>query len=139
LKKIDWGERFSVGVALLDDQHKELIRMINSMIDNRDAGPDSEPIADVLQTMTQYAAYHFGTEERLMKEYNYPQSSSHQTEHTEFKAKTARFCIDAIAHKNALAGDVLTYLSAWLTNHILKSDMRYKAFFAARLDNGLAK
>jgi hemerythrin-like metal-binding protein len=139
LKKIAWSERFSVGVAILDDQHKELIRMVNSLIDNQDAGADSEPVADVLQSMTQYAAYHFRTEERLLKEYNYPEYTSHQAEHTDFKTKTARFCMDAIAHKNALAGEVLTYLSAWLTNHILESDMKYKAFFAARMDNSLAK
>lgn len=132
MQKIEWGERFSVGVTTLDDQHKELIRMINFLIDNQDAGADSEPVADVLQNMTQYAGYHFGTEERLMEAYDYPQYSSHQTEHTEFKAKATRFCMDAIAHKNALAGDVLTYLSAWLTKHILESDMKYKAFFAAR-------
>jgi hemerythrin-like metal-binding protein len=139
LKKIEWGEQFSVGVAILDDQHKQLIGMINCLIDNQEARVDSEPVADVLQTMTQYAAYHFKTEERLMEKFDYPQYASHQTAHTEFKAKTARFCMDAIAHKNALAGEVLTYLSAWLTHHILESDMKYKAFFAARMDNGLAK
>ena len=113
--------------------------MINSLIDHRNAGADSEPVADALQAMTQYAAYHFGTEERLMKEYDYPEYSSQVAEHTDFKGRTAHFCMEAIAHKNALASDVLSYLSAWLITHILESDMRYKAFFAARMDKGLAK
>lgn len=133
MKRMEWGERFTVGVAILDDQHKELIRIINSLVDCQHATADSEPVADVLQNMTQYAAHHFKTEERLLEEYDYPQYASHQAEHTAFKAKTARFCMDAIAHKNALAGDVLNYLSAWLTSHILESDMKYKEFFVARI------
>jgi hemerythrin-like metal-binding protein len=132
LNRIEWAERFSVGVALLDDQHKELIRIINSLITYQHVAADSEEVGNVLQNMTQYAAYHFRTEERLLKQYDYPQYSSHQAEHTAFKAKTARFCLDAIARKNALAGEVLHYLSAWLTSHILQSDMEYKTFFAAK-------
>ena len=133
LKRIEWGERFSVGVAVLDEQHKELIRMINSLIDNQHAGADSEAMVDVLEKMTEYAAYHFRTEERLFSEYEYPQHASHNAEHTEFKTKAARFCMDAIAGKNGLAREVLRYLSAWLTSHILLSDMKYKPFFAAKI------
>jgi hemerythrin-like metal-binding protein len=129
MNKIRWDERFSVGIPKLDEQHKELAKMINYLIENRDCSADSEPIADVLDRMTRYAAYHFKTEERLMMEYHYPEYSSHEREHTKFKAKTAAFCMDAIRHEKALAVEVLTYLSNWLTSHILQSDMKYKPFF----------
>ena len=104
MKKIECGEHFSVGVPLLDDQHRELIRMINSLIDHQDAGADSEPVADVLQSMTQYAAYHFSTEEQLLKEYDYPEYASHHGEHTHFKTKDCSFLHGCLAHKNALGG-----------------------------------
>lgn len=133
MKRIEWGERFSVGVAVLDEQHKELIRMLNCLIDHPRAGADSEPMVDVLEKMTQYAAYHFRTEEQLFSEYEYPQYAAHNAEHTEFKTKAARFCMEAIARKNGLAGEVLHYLRAWLMNHILVSDMKYKPFFAAKI------
>jgi hemerythrin len=103
------------------------------LIDNQHAGAESEAMVDVLEKMTEYAAYHFRTEERLFTEYEYPQYASHNAEHTEFKTKAARFCMDAIARKNALAGEVFHYLSAWLMKHILVSDMKYKPFFAAKI------
>jgi hemerythrin len=45
----------------LDEQHKELVKMINYLIENKDARANSEPIAEVLDRMTRYAAYHFQT------------------------------------------------------------------------------
>jgi hemerythrin-like metal-binding protein len=132
MKRIIWNQRFSVGNTKLDEQHKELARIINCLIENQDAGANSEPIAEVLERMTRYAAYHFQTEERLMMEHDYPDYSSHQMDHTEFKAKTAGFCVDAVRHKEALAREVLLYLKNWLMNHILKSDMKYKLFFNER-------
>ena len=34
--------------------------------------------------------------------------------------------------KSALGAPVLTFLSNWLVNHILKQDMAYKPFLAAK-------
>jgi hemerythrin len=130
MTKIKWNERLSVGIKKLDEQHKELIKTINALIE-RD-NDESEGIADALDRMTRYADYHFKTEERLMREHGYPDYVSQQSEHTEFKTRTANFCLEAMAHKKALPQELLTYLVNWLTYHILESDMKYKAYFQAK-------
>jgi len=82
--------------------------------------------------MTQYAHYHFETEEALMLEYEYPEYESHRDDHTDFKIKTAKFCLDALQRKETLPDDVITYLRHWLTHHILRTDMKYKPYFRQR-------
>jgi hemerythrin len=129
MSKIVWEERLSVGIQKLDQQHKELIKTINSLIEKENFDDDSEAIAEALDRMTRYADYHFKTEEQLMREHGYPDYASQEREHTEFKTKTANFCIDAIAQKQALPRELLTYLRNWVTHHILETDMKYKAYF----------
>ena len=127
-----WDESLSVGIKKIDKQHQELVKIINCLVENEDASGHSEPIAQVLDRMTQYAVYHFETEEALMLQYNYPEYESHRDDHTQFKMKTAKFCLDALQRKETLPDELLSYLRDWLTHHILKADMKYKPYFLER-------
>lgn len=129
MEKIIWDESFSVGIQEIDEQHKELIRMINKLIGREDISVGSETISDILNEMTQYAGYHFQTEEQYMLEYDYPDYSSHKNQHTVFKKKAVAFCMDTVAYKETIPKEILTYLKNWLIHHILKIDMMYKSFF----------
>ncbi|GBD88232.1 bacteriohemerythrin [bacterium BMS3Abin03] len=129
MEKIIWDESFSVGIQEIDEQHKELVRMINKLIGREDISVDSETISDILNEMTQYAGYHFQTEEQYMIEYDYPDYLSHKKQHTEFKKKTVAFCLDTMSYKETIPKEILTYLKTWLVHHILKVDMKYKSFF----------
>ncbi len=129
---IVWDASLSVGIKEIDQQHQELIKIINSLVENENAEGHSEPIADVLERMTQYADYHFETEERLMLQCDFPEYDSHRGDHTQFKMKTAKFCLDAVRGKETLPDELLAYLRNWLTNHILRADMKYKPYFLAR-------
>ncbi len=129
MEKIIWNEIFSVGVRKIDEQHKELIKMINKLIETKDTNVDSEMISDILTKMTKYADYHFQAEEQYMIEYDYPDYSTHKEQHIEFKKKTVAFCMDVMAYKETIPTEILSYLKSWLTNHILNSDMKYKSFF----------
>lgn len=123
-----WSERFSIGLKRIDHQHQQLFKIINDLISNQNAAPGSEFIAAILDRMTKYIDYHFKTEERVMMEYGYPEYALQVREHTEFKMKTTRFCMDHTAAKTDLTGEMLDYLQNWLTNHILQSDLRFKDF-----------
>ncbi len=129
---ITWNESFSVGIRKIDRQHQELINIMNFLVENEDANGQSETIASVLERMTKYAHYHFETEEALMLEYEYPEYETHRADHTQFKMKTAQFCLDALQRKETLPDEVISYLRHWLTHHILRTDMRYKPYLLQR-------
>lgn len=136
MEPIVWEESFSVGVRDLDDEHQQIIRMVNKLIEAQDAGVRSEAVSDVLTEMTRFANEHFEREERYMMEYGYPGLAAHREVHRNFRKKTVSLCMDAIAWKSAVPAEILEFLVEWWTGHILKEDMRYKKFFQER---GLAE
>jgi hemerythrin len=129
MEKIVWDKGFSVGVKDIDAQHKQIIKMLNKLLEMKDLKVDSETISDALTKMTEYARKHFEKEEKYMLEYDYPYFSEHKEEHKEFRKKTVAYCMDAMAYKTTVPVEILTYLKYWWANHILKTDMKYKSFF----------
>ena len=132
MEKIIWDESFSVGVRNLDAQHKQIVIMVNTLIEMSDTKVDSEIISDTLTKMTKYAIDHFEREEQYMLEYSYPEYSAQRKQHQEFKIKTVGFCMETMAHKVTVPTEIFTYLRSWWTNHILKEDMKYKKYFNER-------
>lgn len=132
MEKIMWGEDFSVGVRDLDEQHKRIVAVVNTLIGMIDTKVESEVISDTLTKMTQYASDHFKAEEQYMLDYGYPEYLSQKKQHQEFKKKTVDFCVGTMVHKATVPAEIFMYLKSWWTNHILQEDMKYKEFFHAK-------
>ena len=132
MEQITWTEEFSVGVVRIDEQHKQLIAMINLLIAEPQTTTRSETISDLLTGMTNYAQMHFATEEELMRQHNYPHFEEHVAQHRSFRKKTVDFCTATITDIVAVPETLLHYLRDWLVQHILESDMAYEPFFRER-------
>lgn len=129
---INWQDSYSVGVAEMDDQHKKLLGMINTLIKEQKVLTDPRTIADLLTEMTDYAEEHFRTEEYLMAEYGYEQKTAHEKKHRNFIDTTISFYSATDIGPNILSNALLDYLSNWLIDHILGDDMMYKDFFQSK-------
>lgn len=129
MKEIIWQDKFSVGVAEMDAQHKKLIAMINQLMTEQKTLTSPETIANLLTEMVDYCREHFRAEEYLMSEYGYEKIDKQVQQHEEFLQKTMEFCSVTGIGPNILSVALLEYLQIWLMDHILKEDMQYKAFF----------
>jgi len=129
MEPIEWTDSFSVGVALLDEQHRKLIDMLNKMIKAPAATTRSETVADVLADMTNYAEEHFKSEEKLMLEHDYPHLDAHIQQHRGFQEKAARLCFATVKGQTSVPHELLEYLQQWLIHHILQTDMAFRPFF----------
>jgi len=133
MENINWSARYSVGVAKLDEQHKQIIGMLNRLVtspESRDA--NSETISEILTTMTRYSLEHFKTEEGLLKEHGYPDLEKHRQEHIAYRKKAIDFSTATSLGVESVPQILVTYLFEWWTNHILEEDMKYKSFFAEK-------
>lgn len=130
MEPIVWDSGLSVGVPAIDEQHKRLVGIVNTMIEARDARVDSEVVSEVLDEMTRYADEHFATEEVLMQQHGFPLLDEHKVEHVNFRRKVARLCVEAAAWKRTVPEDILSFLKNWLVDHLLYCDMKYARFFA---------
>ena len=125
-----WSEQFSVGVRELDQQHQQLIKLLNILISKQGTtNTHSETVSDTLMAMTRYAQTHFKTEERLMEAYGYPGLEDQKMQHRDFRKKTVGFSTATTFGIDQVPEDLLTYINNWLVHHILEEDMAYKAFF----------
>ncbi len=128
MENIVWSDEFQVGVAILDQQHRRLISMINKLIGSSPVTTRSETVSEILDDMTRYAREHFATEEKLLDVHGCPQLEEHRKQHQAYQKKTAEFCCATTLGVPEVPGALLAYLREWWLHHILEEDMKYKPF-----------
>lgn len=128
MDQIVWSDEFSIGHEVIDAQHKKLVAMINRLITTSRVATGSETISEILAEMSDYVRVHFDTEEKLMERINYPRIEDHKTQHRAFQMKTAALIRSASLNAESVPVVLLNYLRNWLTQHILKADMEFKAY-----------
>ena len=130
MEPVQWSEKFSVGVRELDQQHKQLIKLLNRLISTQGTiNTHSETVSDTLVAMTRYAQAHFKAEERLMEAYGFPGLEEQKRQHRKFRKKTVDFCTATTQGFDQVPEAMLEYLVSWLIHHILEDDMAYRSFF----------
>ncbi len=121
-----WSNDYSVGIRIIDNDHKDLFGMVNALHAESKADAPAKNIDNLLAALSRYVEEHFEREEELMAAYNYPGLSAHKLKHKEL-------ALDVHALRKAHASQprridrdkLLEYLKNWLSNHIMRSDMDY--------------
>lgn len=120
-----WDKNMSVGVEVLDEQHRKLIEIINeayAAIQKHD-----EPaMADLIDKMRDYALMHFATEEELLKKHGYPELEDHKFQHAKFNNDVDEFKKKLYEKTNL--SQIFLFLSRWLTTHIMDEDRKYTSY-----------
>ena len=130
MEPVQWSEKFSVCVRELDQQHQQLIKMLNRLISTQGTiNTHSETISDILMEMTRYAQVHFKAEERLMEIYGYPGLEKQKIQHRNFRKETVDFSTATYVGVDHIPEALLEYLVDWWVHHILEDDMAYRSFF----------
>ncbi len=123
MAKLVWSEDFSVGVAKLDEDHKNILRLINTLVDLGEVSSSSEEIGDALTAMTNYANRHFEREEAHLRSIGFPDIERHAREHMVFGETTAvDFCLQVLDGGGGIPERVLAYLRHWWVDHILENE-----------------
>ena len=115
-KRIDWSDKYSVGIESIDEQHKKLINLINT-----------------LQTIVDYTKTHFIYEEWLMREYGYPDFEAHKAQHQKMIDKVNDLLAAYEKNPESAMKDALDFLKQWLIRHINGTDKQYSKYL---LSNG---
>ena len=129
---IDWNDNLSVKISHLDDQHKQLINMINELHNAMSKGQGKLVVNEILKRMTEYTVNHFKSEEMLFEKYDYPETLKHKDEHSAFVGKVADFNSKFEKGELFLSVEVMMFLKDWLINHIAKSDKSYSDYLNSK-------
>ena len=130
MKKIQWQDNLSVGIELIDNQHKQWIEYYNKTVEAIASGQSHSQITKTLGFLIDYTEVHFSSEEKYMSERNYAGLGAHRAKHAELRTTLADLVKDfeeeGITHN---LGDALeTFLGNWLIKHIREFDLSFGAF-----------
>jgi hemerythrin-like metal-binding protein len=119
----------SVGVPMLDSDHKTLIGLINHL--HRSIGDSEEyaAVGSVLLALEEYASHHFAREEKMMEASRYPLTEQHHATHRGFGEKVKGLKRRYDEDRTSVRGrDCLSFLNSWLIDHICTTDMNYRSW-----------
>jgi hemerythrin len=130
MTKLEWTDALSVGIDLVDLQHKQWIAHFNGAVDAIEAHLGKDHIVKDLGFLVDYTATHFATEEKHMAATSYPDMAAHLAKHNELRETLGDLVRDYEEEgaNQPLADAVETFLGNWLITHIQEVDMKFGAF-----------
>ncbi len=126
---ISWSKYYSVGIDLFDEQHKELVNMINALYNAFLAGEAQEKAIEIVNKMLDYTDFHFKSEEKYFEMHNYPESEEHKAIHKSFVEKTLELKKGLEDGSKTISYEIMNFLREWLIKHIMGEDKKYSTFF----------
>ncbi len=121
---LKWNANYSVGIASMDDEHRQMIDLINEIYGRMASGSDTDQIEKCLGDIFNTISMHFALEESLMKKSHYAEYPQHKDDHEEL-LEQIRTLMDDFAAAPALAAKRLeTDLSDWFAGHFSTFDAR---------------
>lgn len=128
MANFNWRKEFSIGVKEMDNQHMELVNIINGIHKVLNEGQGMERLGDMLDRLLKYTDNHFAAEEKLMKKHRCPAYEEHRGKHAAMRKKVLSLIKDFRGGKEAMTYSVLNFLQGWLTKHIMETDRKYADF-----------
>lgn len=127
-----WNDSFSVGVEKFDYQHKILIDLINQLLEAMREGNEKQEVSRVIEGLIEYTEFHFGDEEKIMKQYSYPGLVKHTDEHKLFIEKIKVFRSNIRSGKLTVIDEINQFLHDWLLDHIMGEDKKFGPYLNNR-------
>lgn len=124
-----WDRSLEIGVAVVDEQHKELFRRIDLLLDPGNKNRFNE----MMDFLGAYIAKHFADEQQIHSKSKYPKALTHKTYHDNYVR-----VFNQLKQKIAREGNTLTVnleinktVVDWLKNHILVHDREFAQYYNA--------
>ena len=125
---IQWSEDYSVGIKDMDEEHKKLIEIINTLYDAMKIGKSKDVLEKVFSDLLSYTTVHFTDEELLMENNNYPGLVDQRNQHNQFVAKIEEQYEKFKSGFSLVSVEIMNFLKEWLLNHIKQYDKKYGAY-----------
>lgn len=124
---IIWNESNDTGIPIIDEQHRAIVSIINTLHYFIMKKKESEILESIMITLDQYTKFHFHTEEEIMKNLNYPELKEHIVHHKLLANDTKKVSFEV---RNENDPEILLrFLKNWWLDHICIEDRKYSQYF----------
>ena len=120
-------DELKIGIESLDQEHRELIGIMEELSDAFDNGVPALDVSDLFGALYDKASAHFTLEERLMREKKYPLDATHKADHRRLLERV-RDMMDAYEAGMCTKCDVnfSTCIESWFVTHVTEEDTRLR-------------
>jgi len=116
----------SVGVEVIDNDHKKLMSFISTLSDAIEEGETGDVIEGIFDDLAEYVTTHFEREEELMRQCDFHDYENHIKQHRKFAERVPELKRRLLSSGSIeVALEINIFLYQWLINHILNDDMSY--------------
>ncbi len=127
-----WSDSLSVGLNSIDEQHKVLINLINTLFSEMNSDRSKQAVSTALAKLIQYTGTHFKFEEDLFDKHGYPETDAHKKIHKELVAKVVDFQKQFESGTADVSLELMEFLKDWLVQHIKGTDKKYSSFLLSK-------
>lgn len=125
---ITWDDlKYSVGIEEIDQQHRHLFTLVNSLYDGISNGYHKLDIQYILDQLMHYCSVHFDFEENHFCSLAwYGKCKSHCADHKIFTDAIQKFRVDYANDKVMMPMELLNFIKGWIEDHIGQVDQGFK-------------
>jgi len=133
---LEWEAKLETGVERIDNQHRELYRLVNLVLD----GGGEAKIEETLKFLESYVVRHFADEEALQVASKYPGLPEHKEIHTGF-IRTFLDLRDQLIQAETEEAREMVVLNLngavvdWLGNHIMVHDRHFAEWYKTHMES----
>ncbi|MCW9026259.1 MAG: hemerythrin family protein, partial [Thiovulaceae bacterium] len=121
---IEWNEGLNLGIKALDDDHKRLLQLINSLSESIDKNEPKNIIEHIFLELEKLTKKHFEREEDYLEGCSCTKLDEHKVQHADFLSKLSELKNKALSANDYISiQDVTVYLTEWLLNHVIEEDI----------------
>ncbi|SCA56486.1 hypothetical protein MTBPR1_20334 [Candidatus Terasakiella magnetica] len=138
-RKVTWKKSFSTDVVSIDNEHRDLIDLLNKAAQTYQEDPESLDLCETFDLIGAETLKHFDHEENVMRNMGYPRYEMHKDKHKWLIADLSKRKAEILKNPDSTNFDeVLQYLKYWLLRHLISEDthiLRYlnKSNFERRI------
>ena len=122
---LKWSDELGTGIEVIDAQHREFCRRVNAFLKVCvDAPCDRDQLIKTFKYLKVYALEHFGLENSLMEEFDYPGKDGHMREHEKTRAWVEQTVksLPTVEITTNFTLDLTYHLVEWTERHFRRVD-----------------
>lgn len=124
-----WSDEYDVGKKGLNDEHKQIIDLMNKLHTLNESAAAKEEISANIANLIKIAAQHFRDEEEYMRSIQYPDYDRHKQVHEELMLQlTEQKKAFESWDSGELTDAFFSFLRFWFFSHIQFMDKDYYKF-----------
>lgn len=116
-----WRDNYITGIKVIDDQHKELFKILEKLNKSENTNDD---LYDIFEALLEYTVYHFNSEEDLLSGYDL---KDHRNEHNRLIALLNEQDLSVLDNETPqFRLELVSLVSNWIRTHVIEEIEQFR-------------